>query len=50
MFQIIAQADDTHTVVLAKLEQSMISRDNHLSPTGECALQNAIVRLIFDHL
>ena len=48
--QIIAQGDDAHTVIFAKRQQSTIPCDNRLRPTGECALQNAIVRLILDHV
>ena len=46
LFQIIVQADESHGLIFAKREQGMIASHNGLNPAGECAFQNAIVRVV----
>lgn len=48
--EILAQTDDSHAPIFAKREQSMISRDDRLSATGDRAFQDAIIGLVLDHL
>ena len=47
--KIFPQTDDAHAFVFAQREEAMIPDDDYLSAPGQCAFQNTVVRLIFDH-